>query len=61
MDFEPIDKKEEMRKNQKGEISASEAGWNPREHHPQKPREKKFQEEREGPTMSDMSKDEDED
>lgn len=31
MDFGPKDKKEEMRKNQNGKISASEAGGNPRE------------------------------
>ena len=64
MDFGPKDKKEEMRKNQNGKISASEAGGKPRERDaPRSPGERSFkkkrrlqtckrEEEREGITMS---------
>lgn len=34
MDFQRVDKKEEIRKNQKGDISAGEAGENPKKQHP---------------------------
>lgn len=57
-DFGPLDKTEEMKKNQKGDLSASEAGENPRESStPRSQWERSFK--KRGPTMSNVSKDED--
>lgn len=48
MDFGPLDTTDEMKKNQKGDLSASEAGENPRESStPRSQGGKKLQEERE--------------